>query len=360
MNNDQKLRALPAQFIETKDGLILKRGCAEVRIRGHAAWQVLEKVFATASRTGVTRDEICAPFAGPHRKTVERLVQRLIDKRLLVPADFTDQSINAPEANLDIFYWNFGHRAQVVTERLNSLHFAVLGVNYVSRQLISSLRGSGVDNFQLVDILSMRNLRLFGEAGELRKDQWPDELTRPQDFDQWADETDPLSLDCVVATSDFGGRQVHREWNKFCVRHKRHYLPVVLQDGIGQLGPLVVPGETACFECLYLRQNSHLKDPQVQRASDEVAFEGQAFTGFHPSMASVLGDLAAIELTKFYSGAFRTINVGTFIEVNLLVPELISHKVLKVPRCPVCSPMNTRPSTTPRNNVFNALDEGRT
>ena len=42
-------------------------------------------------------------------------------------------------------------------------------------------------------------------------------------------------------------------------------------------------------------------------------------------MASILGDIAAMELTKFYGGVL-TARVGTLLKVNLLRPELARAK----------------------------------
>ena len=176
----------------------------------------------------------------------------------------------------------------------------------------------------------------------------------PRNFQDWKDNTDHESLDCLVATSDFGGQSLLREWNQFCVERKRIFLPVVLQDQVGYIGPLVVPGETACFECLLARQNSHKPDRLPSRKIEEVAYEGQSVVGFHPSMAFVLGDIAAFEIIKFFSGALPGWNVGTLIEINLLSTRMTPRKVLKVPRCPVCSPLITRSPTSP-NKAFSLL-----
>ncbi|MFB3146853.1 MAG: hypothetical protein ACE1ZO_06975, partial [Nitrospirales bacterium] len=68
---------------------------------------------------------------------------------------------------------------------------------------------------------------------------------------------------------------------------------------------------------------------------------------FHPSMASILGDIAAMEMTKFYSQSMPLWNVGKLIEVNLLATRMTPRKVLKLPRCPVCSPLQTQAAITP-------------
>ena len=61
-------------------------------------------------------------------------------------------------------------------------------------------------------------------------------------------------------------------------------------------------------------------------------------------MASILGDIAAIELSKFYGIRMPLWRVGTLIEVNLVAMRLNARKVLKIPRCSVCSILNTRSS----------------
>ena len=349
----QKLRALPVQLIETGDGVILKRGRIEIQIGGDRAAEIVSLVLAATAEDRATPEEIAKAFAAPDRPAVIYLVEQLAARRILVPADIPPPPGEAWESNLEVFYWHFGASAEQVTERLNAQRLVILGVNGISRQLAASLLASGVKAVEVVDYPLLRNLRFFSAGGELQADQWPALLPQPRAYGEWANGPGPEALDCLIATSDFGGLERMREWNEFCVARRRPFLPVVLQDLIGYVGPLVVPGETACFECLRARQNAHLDDPVAQRASEQVAFEGQAGAGFHPAMASVLGDIAAIELTKFYGGGLPLWRVGTLIEVNLLAPRLDARKVLKVPRCPVCSTLNRRASTAATTNFFN-------
>jgi molybdopterin-synthase adenylyltransferase len=351
-STSQKMRALTIQLIEIDNGILLKRGCTEVKIGGEGAAEAVQVVLSAAAGPGATREEICERFATPSRPAVERLIDLLIARHMLVPSNGVESVATDRESSLDILYWHFGVSAAEVTQRLNSRQIVIVGVNCISRQLVASLSASDLDNFRVIDYPLLRNLRLFDDTARLLADQWPASAKPPLAYEEWADKIDPQSLDCLVATSDFGGQQEMRPWNKFCVEHDRHFLPVVLQNVIGYVGPLVIPGETACFECLRARQNAHLEDPQTRRAAEDVAFEGQVVTGFHPAMASVLGDLAAIELTKFYSGVLPLRNVGTLIEVNLLATQLTARKVLKIPRCAVCSPLHTRSSTTAQKTVF--------
>jgi bacteriocin biosynthesis cyclodehydratase domain-containing protein len=349
----QRLKSLPGQLIETCDGVILKRGCTELRIGGKGAAEAVKKVLNATDKSGTTRKEICKLFAPQSRRIVHELIDQLLARKVLITADSSGSVVEEPESSLDIFYWHFGLSAARVTERLNERHFTILGVNCISRQLASSLVGSGLNNFQVVDHPLLRNLWLFDDADKLKAQQWPVPLRLPQ---EWNEGMKFRSADVLVATSDLGAQEEMLAWNRFCVKENRNFLPVVLQDLIGYVGPLVVPGETACYECLQARQNSHLENYKTRRLADYASCDGQRVVGFHPSMASILGDIAAFELTRFYSEALPSRKVGELIEVNLLAKGMTVRKVLKVPRCPICSSLTRRSPVSPDKSFFASIN----
>ncbi len=351
--NSIKLRTLPLQLIETDDGVLLKRGNTILSVNGQGAKTAVPLVLSSLALPGSTQEEVIQKFSGPDCKAVSQFLEKLISNKLAVPADTSDEHPTAQESHLDVFYWHFGESASQVTDRLNRQRITIVGINHISLQLSSALIASGVENFEIVDDPILGNTRLRNDDGTYRHGVWTGSLL-PKPLQNWKDQTDSASVNCLVATSDFGGLALLRDWNQFCVENKIFFLPVVLQDQIGYVGPLVIPGETACLECLIARQNSHKPDRQTSKSIEESAHEGQSVIGFHPSMASILGDLAAFELTKFFSGVLAGWNVGTVLEINLLSTRMTPRKVLKVPRCSVCSPLITRTPTNP-NKAFSLL-----
>jgi molybdopterin-synthase adenylyltransferase len=345
------LRAVPVQFVDVGGAVIIKRGRAEVKIGGERAGEVVRRVFAAAA-AGANSEEIEASFAAPDRPAVAGLIAQLEARRFLVPVGDAEPPLDSSESNLDVFYWHFGSSTAQASKGLSDNPITIVGVNCVSRRLAAALQADGARNLEVVHYPLLCNLRLLDERGQLRPGEWPELAPQPREYRQWWDGLDPRSLGCLVATSDFGGLQLMRSWNEFCVRNKLHFLPIVLQDLIGYIGPLVIPGETSCFECLRARQNSHLSEWELERAPEVYSFTGQVVAGFHPSMASILGDLAAIEMSRFYVGWAPPRLVGTLIEVNFLAPAVSSRKVLRIPRCRVCALQNQRTITSPYRNTF--------
>ncbi|HXT68719.1 MAG TPA: TOMM precursor leader peptide-binding protein [Vicinamibacterales bacterium] len=349
--DSRRLLAFPFQMIVHDGSVILKRGALETRIEGARAVEVLQSLVDRIGTNGIPRKDLTEGFAAVDRPDIDALIDQLLERRLLYLASEKLAAVPESESPLDVFYWNIDQTASEVTTRLSERRIIVLGVNEISRQMLLTLEAAGCASVGIVDYPLLRNLTFFDGDGSLNRDRWSSR--DPLSFDDWSSDLDPGSLDCLVATSDFGGLHWMRQWNEVCVPNRIHFLPVVLQNLIGYVGPIVVPGETACFECLRARQNAHMVDAGLRRAPELVAFEGQFTAGFHPAMTAALGSIAAMELTKLYGGMkVPTRRVGMLIEVNLLVPSLTARKVLKIPRCPICSPGRNQPAATASMSTF--------
>ena len=106
-----------------------------------------------------------------------------------------------------------------------------------------------------------------------------------------------------------------------------------------QVGPLVIPRETACLECLRLRQNSNMDNYSERRAIERAYASCDQSPAIHPAMASIAADVAAMEIAKFF-GKLPFKAAGILHEINLLKGNWQARRVLKMPRCPICGDLN--------------------
>lgn len=348
MNKQEKLVALPIQMIETSEGVILKRGASEILVSGNQANQAIRKILGVARGKGATISEIRRQFPHSAKTWVDSIIKNLRDRRLLIVADDQANSSSAQEDHLDIFFWHFGESKATMLKHFNRIQVTIVGVNSISRQLALSLEACGHTNFQVIDHPRHRNNSLFGNADPMGNAKWPASVAQPQ---AWTTGQQVDLGNCLVATSDLGEQETLCHWNHLCIQQKTHFLPVILKDMIGYVGPLVIPGETACYECLISRERSHRVAKDLEYWADSFSYEGQAIAGFHPVMASILGDIAVFELTRFYGGKIPEKKPNRLVEVNLLAGTMVGRTVLKVPRCSACSPLRTS-SETNLSRVF--------
>jgi bacteriocin biosynthesis cyclodehydratase domain-containing protein len=128
------------------------------------------------------------------------------------------------------------------------------------------------------------------------------------------------------------------EWNRRALEAEAAWLQVLPFDGrYAAVGPVFVPGQTACHACYVLRRDSTIA-PLAEPA-------GGHHAGAAPLDAALAG-LAVLVALRWLAG--DPADAGTLIAVEL-VPELrcTRHFVYRVPRCPACSPAATRAAPAP-------------
>jgi bacteriocin biosynthesis cyclodehydratase domain-containing protein len=138
-------------------------------------------------------------------------------------------------------------------------------------------------------------------------------------------DADLLDADLLVATSDLGPSPALLELNRQAVAAARPFLPVWGTPSGGRIGPLVIPGETACLRCAEILGDDAFPPPRPARAEEP------------PSSAALLGHIAAMEVMKYLAGAPPSDVIGLSIRLDLDPLEGTVRRVLKAPRCPDCS-----------------------
>lgn len=352
-NETESLRLLPAHVIPLDDGIVVKRGRLEIRIDGKEAAVVLDVIAEETAQGGATAQSISERFATKDRQPVLDLLSYLKERRIIVPEHAEGDNHALHESSQQIYYWHFGRDFGEVSKTLSEVKIAIIGINFITRQLIRSLSASGYQQFKIYDEPDLRNVDFFDMQGELLTEKWgAGNSTAKVEIDQSDHQhINAHDVDCVIASSDYGSQHALRKWNELCVAEGIRFLPILLKDLIGQVGPFVIPGETACLECLRIRQNSHMENPAAQRKVEHAGSAIQKITGFHPAMASILGDVAVMELTKFYAQTPKW-HVNSVVEVNLLTSTMKPRNILKLPGCPVCSNLYRRSSSTAAQFVF--------
>jgi bacteriocin biosynthesis cyclodehydratase domain-containing protein len=133
------------------------------------------------------------------------------------------------------------------------------------------------------------------------------------------------------------------EWNRAALRTRQPWLQVLPHDGrIVAVGPLFLPGETACHTCFTLRRAAN------SGYADELAFLEDVpapYPSTPPLERGAAGLAAALALRWLADGDPAL--AGTMAALELAGPALTRHEVLRVPRCPDCSPARATPAPAP-------------
>jgi len=124
-----------------------------------------------------------------------------------------------------------------------------------------------------------------------------------------------------------------RAWNGRALAEGTTWLQLLPFDGmIAAVGPLFIPGDTACHECYLLRRAANLSSrPYRPEDAEQGVFPSS------PALDAVLAGLAATAVLRWLALADGLIP-GLVIAVEQVPEPAVSRHVLyRVPRCPACS-----------------------
>lgn len=142
---------------------------------------------------------------------------------------------------------------------------------------------------------------------------------------------------CVVCDGG-AGPSIFREANRMLSDMRTPWLRVCVVADLLMVGPLFIPGVTACYTCYETRliSNAYPVDSSLRLYRHEL-FHGRGRAGASFGAAGMLvGGLVALTALKFLSVAMTCELVGNEYTLDISTLDSALHPVLRVPGCPVC------------------------
>ena len=276
------------------DEVVLKRGLSEVRLALTGVAQILDRLSELAD--GTTDEEtMVAAFDTEVQPQVRRLISGMTARGLLHP--------QGPTTPADAFWLSMTPFSADAASRLAVSSAVVVGAGAVADSVTEALFACGVSEVT----------RCEEAADAPAADVWCGASEVPVD-----------AAPGLVGTAEAA------------LRSGTVFLPVWLADLTIHVGPMTHPFDTACLQCLLLRVDANDPERELHRLMRSESGDAHSGPGFLPPMATVAGQVAAMEVVKHLAGLPVT-SVGHTIELSLVPFRCDVRRVLRVPRCPVCS-----------------------
>ena len=295
MNVESSTRPLLApwyRLVEDGDRLVCEHGRSVVVLEGGAVRTLLPALLPLLDGSR-TLDDLASCLGEPARPAIAQALDLLAAHELLV--DGPDLPA-APDA-VKVVAAASGLALSVVAERLAGATVGIVGAAGPADLLARLLHADGV--------------------GEVRPLGW-----------------DGGSVDLAVVAPAPVEAGLVPDWNRHALEQRLPWLLLRPFDGlVVTVGPLVVPGESACHECVQLRLASH-----VEYGRDLAAIECvSSLAGQSAGLAASSAGLAA-QLVVSWLGAHDARLPGLlFVLETQPQISLAAHPVLRVPRCGSCS-----------------------
>ncbi|HEX2573866.1 MAG TPA: TOMM precursor leader peptide-binding protein [Polyangia bacterium] len=274
-------------------------------------------------------------------KAVQDLVTLLVRNHVVMDAEEEAPAAGAPGVSpaaypgLMTFLARFSDRPGALWSRLRRARVAVVGDSPLLTEVTAALASCAIGAIDVVAPPELAGAGLAEVAGAT--------TLRRVGLDRMG-EVVP-GADLVIGVQDgefcFGARL--KELNRMCLEVGQSWLHLRLTlEGEAWIGPVYAPG-SACFECLTCRLQSNLKSWKENAQHERRIAEGQLpeqrmdFLPFRQQLAQA----AAVETVKFLTGIDGARLISHCLVLDLLSQESSLHTVLRYPRCPACSRLQT-------------------
>jgi bacteriocin biosynthesis cyclodehydratase domain-containing protein len=154
-----------------------------------------------------------------------------------------------------------------------------------------------------------------------------------------------LSADLVVVTLEQPELRTCHVVNRHCIRQETPWLLATIDGNHGLVGPLFVPGHTACYNCYQSLAWAATPSPvMAQRYRQHLLQRGASsfFAGL-PGFAQLVAGYTSLATVHFLLRQ-TSFALGTVVALELNDMTVDIEKVLKLPRCPVCGAVGSPPS----------------
>ncbi len=245
---------------------------------------------------------------------------------------------------------------QAWQERISTARVGLIGLGRVGSQLARLLAVAGVQHFTAVDTGTVDEKLLYSDAWYFAQDkgqrrgealaralQEVNEKVRLRSLSASVAELEQeplpaelLAVDVVVVATDELRPALYDMVNQSCVQAGipwTSYRPS--WNGLSvELGPTVLPKETACYSCYQHRRQSNLADPARYDALQHAL--AQRPLPLLEIQITPCVPLFCYEILRLLSGEVPPLTLGAIMDFSLSTGELARHPLLKVPRCPTC------------------------
>lgn len=147
------------------------------------------------------------------------------------------------------------------------------------------------------------------------------------------------SADIIIALSGFDDENHFEVINEYCLLNNLPWLCVTRSGpASARIGPLFIPGETACYGCLSARMASNRAYHVAYANFRQTPPPGCARAGlWGKSHARFVASIIAMECIRFLLGLEPARLIGTAGFWDMSSWEYSNEPVMKLPGCPACA-----------------------
>lgn len=144
----------------------------------------------------------------------------------------------------------------------------------------------------------------------------------------------------IIVASDYNNSYLYSEVNKVCIDNSKEWLRILVDGSYSEIGPIFVPNETCCYECLNYRAEYNIQ--KNESAFSELykdkyranSLNNDLFECYY--IENMIASFTVFETLKYLLD-LKSLIVGSVLRVDFYDYEIKIEKVFKNSNCLTCN-----------------------
>ncbi|MEO8285892.1 MAG: TOMM precursor leader peptide-binding protein [Chloroflexota bacterium] len=362
------LKIVPsASLVPTQSGVAVLSEMGTFQIEGQNMSNFLDAILPALQRGG-DLDDIARSVPDYAPQDVSGFLDLLeqcgaIQDAQQPPPAGKDATPTAPEPEgwkaQKEFFRQWVNRPAAAMQKLRQSHVLLVGLEAWGSVLATDLAEAGLGEIHLLDDAPVTDADLLpagrfeaADKGKLRSVVIAEQLAAAApwckvttgrlmltDDGTLAIEDDDTTWDLVVAATRADDLRLLHAIALYAHEAAVPSIYGSLSGTEAMIGPVVMPGQTACWNCGRLRRLGASDSPHAtfEMHHTLLAMRPRTMTrSVLAPMAAVTGHLLSLEALKLISGYAPSTLQGTLLVQDLVTHETSTHRIISVPSCVIC------------------------
>jgi len=182
--------------------------------------------------------------------------------------------------------------------------------------------------------------KYFGRSRvEILKEQFDEDVRFVNKKINNMKKNDLTDADLIVATSDSFNLEENNRLNELAFNSDKQLLTArLIEDGIGEVGPLIIPKQTACFKCYETRIRANVDDAE-NYFKKKISFGDSEKLMKLNSLKQIISSVLSLEVNRITKNQPKIMD--KVISIDLNKHSMNENILFRIPNCQICDKNGT-------------------
>lgn len=330
-------------------GMQVRGGATNLVVRGRLAVGLMPWLIGELKQKTSLENIVKSRPAGSHEAEIEELLLLLVRKGYLVDAETKEASVETGKQGLDAKQRLFWGRklgftrnntsAKEVEGKLKGAKIVLVADGLLGCCTFDILHRSGINTIEVIDRLNNTDLKKLVE--DAQNNGMQTSYTHADTLDTLAEliESKVDTADLLVTATRNAPQSFFNRINQISLETPIDWLRANESAVELEIGPLVVPRDTACYTCYVLRTRSAsdhpIEESLYSQHIESLPKSERPMQGESLAFATAGGAQISMEVIRAITKISLPVTLGAVI-FNTFDGHTEQLKVKKVARCPDC------------------------